>query len=157
MTSVSAQGNLLASGSYDETVQLWNMQTNRKVMQFQHEDQAICVQLHDNLLISSSRDKSTRIWDIKTGNQLYKLSHSSQCNNFDLNASQTVLAVVCDTAVVLWDFKKATKIKEFKLGNTISDVRFNPAGDTLVAGVSDGRVFKIDLEFGSKDQACAIN
>ena len=153
MSSVSVQGNSLASGSYDKTVKVWNMETNREVTQFQHEDQVMCVKLHDNLLISASFDNSTRIWDIKTGNQLHKLSHSGECYNFDLNASKTVLAVACDTSVVLWDYKKATKIKEFKFGENIDDVRFNPAGNTIVAGLGGGEIFKIDVQFGSKDQA----
>ena len=141
------QENLLASGSFDKTVQVWNMQTNRKATQFQHEGGVNCVQLHDNLLVSCSWDNSTRIWDIKTGNQLHKLSHSSECHNFDLNASKTVLAVASDTAVVLWDFKKATKLKEFSLGNEICDVRFNPAGNTLVAALYGGEIFTLDLKF----------
>ena len=151
MTSVSAQGNLLASGSYDETVQLWNMQTNRKVQQFQHEDDVMCVQLHDNLVISSSMDKSVKIWDVSTGNVHQNLSHSNVCYNFDLNPDKTVLAVACATAVVLWDFKKAKMIKEFSLEKTIVDVRFNPAGDKLVAGSVNGSVFKIGLQFDSNN------
>ena len=152
MTSVSVQGDLLASGSNENIVQVWNMQTNQKVAQFQHENEVRCVQLHNNRVISSSFDKSVKIWDILTGNELYNLPHSSVCHNFDLNSLQTVLAVACDTAVVLWDFKKAKKIKEFNLGNNINDVRFNPAGDTLVAGLQDGTVFKINLQFGSNNE-----
>ena len=153
MASVSVQGNSLASGSLDNTVQVWNMQTNRKVTQFQHENQAWCVQLYDNLLVSCSLDKSTRIRDIITGNELHNLSHSSSCLNFDLNPLQTVLAVACNTAVVLWDFKNGKKIKQFNLGKSIRDVRFNLAGNTLVAGLYDGRVFKIDLQFGPNNES----
>ena len=148
MGSVSVEGDLLASGSDDEKVQVWNMQTNRKVAQFQIGNKVTCVKLHKNRVISSSLDQSVKIWDVYT-HQLCNLSHTNACYNFDLNPDKTVLAVACKTAVVLWDYEKAKKIKEFNLGKNMCDVRFNPAGNTLVAGSDDGRVFKIDLQFGS--------
>ena len=152
MSSVSVEGHLLASGSHDKKVQVWDMQTNRKRAEFQHEDKVWCVQLTNKFLISSSSDKSVKIWDLETEKVLYKLTHSRECYNFDLDRDKTVLAVASNTAVVIWDFKKGTKIKEYNPGNWIHDVRFNPAGDTLVAGLHDGRVFKISLQFGSTNE-----
>ena len=123
--------------------------------QFEHEDSVMCVQIHNSWVITSSSDKSVKIWDIDTEEELHKLSHSCACYNFDLDHTQSVLAVACQTAVVLWDVKKATKIKEFNLGNKIYDVRFNPVGDTLVAGNGEGEIFKIDLKSGSNNEGQA--
>ena len=39
VTSVSVQGNLIASGSDDKLAQVWNMETQRKLWQFEHEDE----------------------------------------------------------------------------------------------------------------------
>ena len=116
VTSVNVKGNLVASGSHDKEVQVWNMRRKQKVWQFGHEDKVFCVQLHDKYLITCCNDKSTRIWDIETGKVIHKLVHPRRCNNCDLSPNKTLLAVASDTAVVLWDFKNATKIKEFKLG-----------------------------------------
>ena len=150
MNSVNVKGNLVASGSDDKTVQIWNMRTKQKLWQFQHGDEVNCVQLHDKYLITCCDDKLTRIWDIETGKVIHKLDHPGWCSNCDLSPNKTLLAVASDTAVVLWDFKNATKIKEFKLGKYIHDVKFNRDGTRLVAGLYEGEVFKIDLIFGSE-------
>ena len=140
----------MASGSANKTVQVWNMRTKQKLWHLQHEDKVKCVQLHDKYLITCCYDKSTRIWDIETGKVIQKLVHPGKCYNCDLSPNKTLLAVASLTAVVLWDFKNATKIKEFKLGAKIADVRFNQDGTRLVAGLHEGEVFKIDLIFGSE-------
>ena len=135
-------------------VQVWNMETHSKVWQFQHDRTVNCVQLQNKQLISCSDDEATRIWDLDTGKEVRKLSHDGPCNNFDISPSKTILAVACGSGVVLWNFRLGTKMKEFKLGHKINDLRFNPAGNRIVAGSDDGRVFKIDLpdDYGDKDE-----
>ena len=151
---MSMQGNLLASGSEDKTVQVWNMETKSKVWELKHEEEVICVQLHDKRLISSSDDKMTRIWNLDTGKEIHGLVHEDPCTNFDLSPDKTILAVGCMSGVVLWDFRNAKKLKEIKLGQHANDLRFNPTGNRLVVGLDDGRVFKIDLayEYGDKNE-----
>ena len=143
----------MASGSADKSLQVWNMETNSKVWQFEHEDEVKCVQLHDRWLISSGDDKLTRIWNLDTGKEKHRLVHEHPCYNFDLSPNNTILAVGCDSGVVLWDFETATKIKELKLGeSSTNDLRFNPTGDRLVVGLQDGQVFKIDLAYDCEDK-----
>ena len=141
----------MASGSDDKTVQVWNMETNSKVWEFRHEDQVKCVQLHDKWLISSSFDKTTRIWNLETGQEIHRLVHEDPCTNFDLSPDKTILAVGCGSGVVLWDCRNAKKMKELELEREIADLRFNPAGDRIVVGASDGWIFKIDLAYEYKE------
>ena len=143
----------MASGSADKSLQVWNMETNSKVWQFEHEDEVKCVQLHDRWLISSGDDKLARIRNLDTGIEIHRLVHEDDCNNFDLSPNKTILAVGYDSGVVLWDFKNGTKIKELNLGESPTrDLRFNPTGDRLVVGLYDGRVFKIDLAYDCGDK-----
>ena len=151
--SVSVQGNLVASGSADKTVQVWNMETNSKIWQLQHEGAVYCVQLHDKQLISSSHDNSTRVWNLENGQEIHRLVHEGP-TNFDLSPDETILAVGFASGVVMWDFRNATKLKEFDLEREVADLRFNPAGDRLIVGASDGWIFKIDLayEYGENNE-----
>ena len=144
----------MASGSSNKTVQVWNMETSSKIRQFDHEGAVYCVQLHDKWLISSSHDKSTRIWNLDTGEEIHRLVHEGPCTNFDLSPDKAILAVGCSTGVVLWDFRTATKLREFELEREVTDLRFNPAGDRLIVGASDGWIFKIDLayEYGDNNE-----
>ena len=144
------KGDLLASGSADESIQIWNMASGLKVAEFKHDDCVWCVEFHENWLISSSWDKSTRIWDVENQKLVHQLDHSDWCYNFDISPNKLMLAVATDSGVVIWDLKKVTKIKEFKLG-WCSDVRFNHAGDKIIVGLFDGEVYKIDLIYDSED------
>ena len=133
ITSVHVQGSLLASGSYDKKVRVWNMKMNRQVAQFQHESDVRCVQLHNTLVLSASLDNSVKIWELETGEALHKLAHSGSCNNFDLSPSQTVLAVACQNAVVLWDFKTAKLFRRNKSKSSIFGTIFSTFDSTLLA------------------------
>ena len=142
----------MASGSADQMIQVWNMETNSKVWEFRHEDEVKCVQLHEKWLVSSSVDRTTSIWNLDTGKQIYRLVHEDPCTNFDISPDKTILAVGCASGVVLWDFKNATKIREFELEREVTDLRFNPAGDRIIVGASDGWIFKIDLAYDENNE-----
>ena len=128
------------------------MQTKQKLRHFQHEDVVICVQLHENWLITCSVDKSTRIWDLGDGKQIKKFEQSDKCGNLDISPSKLLLAIASGHELVLVDISKTTKIKEFKLGTGILDVRFNQSGTRLIVGLHEGEVFKIDLIFDSEKE-----
>ena len=151
VTSVSMQGNLIASGSDDTLAQVWNMQTQTKLWQFEHEDEVYCLLFHENLLISCSQDKSTRVWNLANGKQIHRLDQSSRCKNFDISPDKSLLAIASSDDLVLFDFSRTTKIEEFKLGYSLNDVKFNRSGTRLLAGSHKGQVFKIDMFFDSED------
>ena len=149
--SLSVQGNLVASGSWDKTVQVWNMETNENLWDFGYEFRVTCVKLQDNWLVSSATTQTgskheIRVCNVETGEELHRISEVSWCSNFDINPSMTVLAVACEK-VILWDLKTATKIKEFNLLGDIFDLKFNPAGDKLIVGSRGGEVSIIELKF----------
>ena len=101
------------------------------------------VQKVGNFLITSSQDKTVKFWDVHNGDEQHCLLHSSSCYNFDVYKS--VLAVATDSAVVLWNMESFAKIHEFKLGQNIFDLKFNPSGNKIIAGLHNGEVFKIEL------------
>ena len=55
-----------------------------------------------------------------------------------------MLAIAFNERLILWDLKKDTKEELRQLSN-INDVRFNPSGTTLIIGLYEGGVYKIDL------------
>ena len=72
----NADGQILASSSYDETIKLWNPDTGEYIHTLIGHDEAvtsICFSPNQQQLISGSFDQTIKIWDIATGECLKTL------------------------------------------------------------------------------------
>ena len=81
---MSIQGNLLASGSLDNSVQVTDMHKVLQLFEFKHENSVTCVKFNGKQLITGSRDGTVRIWDLVTGKQVDQVISTSKCQHFDL-------------------------------------------------------------------------
>ena len=143
VTSVDVQNVIVASGSIDYKIQVWNMKTSLKLFEVAHEGWVRCVKIVDEMLVSCG-DQTIRIWNLKNGNLLHTLYFPSWCYNFDLNSEKTLLAVAHVKGVSIYNFSSRSKLMEIEL-DTASDVRFNESGTRLIVSQHDGKIFKIDL------------
>ena len=60
--------NILATGSYDATIKIWDLDTGKELRTLQGHTMGIrCLQFDDNKLISGSLDKTLKVWNWRTG------------------------------------------------------------------------------------------
>ena len=144
--SVHIANDLLISGSADKKLQAWSMEKHEKLWEFDHGDEIRHTILRDDQLVACCDGKCIIIVGCKNGKLLKKLHTSDYCYNIDLSPNGSLLAVACNSAVEFWDIRNAVRVKEFKLGTMICDLRFNPSGDTLIAGANNGEIFKIEMK-----------
>jgi WD40 repeat protein len=138
----SPDGKILATGSRDTTVRLWQASDGVSLKTLQgHSDGVTGVAWrHDGkILASGSRDNSVVLWRVSNGEQLgrlmrhkYHITEIAWSPDGEMMASASV-----DYTVLLWDMKTGRVVRSLAHKAQVYAVAWNPDGDVLATGSSD--------------------
>ncbi|KAH8108525.1 hypothetical protein DFH11DRAFT_1084988 [Phellopilus nigrolimitatus] len=152
----SPDGQHIVSGSYDNTVRIWDAKTGQQLHELSgHSSQVNAVAYSPDAqhIVSGSYDNTVRIWDAKTGQQLHELSgHSSQVNAVAYSPNgQYIVSGSDDKIVRIWDAKSGQQLHELS-GHTsyIESVAYSPDGQHIVSGSGDRTVRIWDAKSGKQ-------
>lgn len=152
--ALSPDGQLLATGGYDGSIQLWYLATGQFLQSFEgHTNwvRSIIFSNNSQYLISCSEDRTIRIWNLKTGDCLNTLlGHRGRVWAIVLNKQDNLLISVSDDQKIkLWEFPLG-KCLNVVQGYThkIRSVAFSPDDKFLASGSDDGivRLWNIDTK-----------
>ena len=143
----SPDGAILASGSWDSTARLWDLETGREITTLDgYFGEGSVAFSPDGATLAVASRSGIRLLDPKTWKEVNTLGRSSVHSLAFSPDGATLAAGSRDGTVVLWDTETARRVATHE-GHT-ADVRslaFSLDGATLASGARDGTVLVWDL------------
>ena len=161
---------ILASGSEDETIKLWEVDTGREILTIRGHSgyvNSVAFSPDGKILASGSDDKTIRIWEVQTGKLLCILGNWNRGEYFGHSGGVTAIAFH-PNGQTLASASKDKNVKIWQLGDDILDpnfgkvkstltghsrpvraIAFSPDGKTLASGSEDNTIKIWDLNLGN--------
>ncbi|MYF91008.1 MAG: T9SS type A sorting domain-containing protein [Gemmatimonadetes bacterium] len=139
----SPYGTILASGSWDGMVKLWDMATNTNTTTLEDDVGVTSIAFSpDGTTLATASIHSIKLWDVATGTNIATLA-GSFFESMAFSPDGKTLATASWKEIKLWDVptRKNTAILTLE-GHTdaVYSVAFSPDGSTIVSGSEDGTV-----------------
>ncbi|NER24798.1 MAG: TIR domain-containing protein [Symploca sp. SIO1C2] len=150
--AISPNGQMIASGSADGKVQLWDLEGNPIGKPFEgHKKGVFSVAFSPDgqTIVSGSEDTTLRLWDLK-GNLIGKPFEGHEYRLLSVAFSpdgKTIISGSTDKTLRLWD-TEGNPIGEPFTGHKdyVTSVAFSPDGQTIVSGSADKTLRLWDIE-----------
>lgn len=147
----SPDGQMLASGSDDQTITIWHLNANQSIKLSGHDHwiRAVAFSSNGRQLVSGSDDQTVRTWDTRTGQCLSILyGHENRVWSVAFSHDDQWIASGSDDQTVrTWDVETGQCVSTLQgHSNWILAVAFRPDGKKLASGCEDKNVRIWDLQ-----------
>lgn len=143
--ALSPDGKLLASGSLDKMVTLWDLQTDQPVRTWETPDQVYSMAFFPDgeRLLVGGQNGTLSAWLTETGKSAFEARAFVPSWQLDVTISpdQTIYAIASrDINVTIYDAAKDEWLRAAEHPAPVWSVAYSPDGSTLAAGREDGSI-----------------
>ncbi|KAF1808535.1 WD40 repeat-like protein [Eremomyces bilateralis CBS 781.70] len=159
----SPDGKVIASGSYDETVRLWDAGSGAALQTLDGHSNAVSAVAFSpdgKVIASGSHDRTVRLWDAGSGAALQTLDgHSRAVSAVAFSLDGKVIASGSyDRTVRLWDAGSGAALQTLDgHSHAVSAVAFSPDGKVIASGSHDETVRLWDAGSGAALQTLTVD
>jgi eukaryotic-like serine/threonine-protein kinase len=155
--SISADGNLLVSGSADHSLKIWDLVTGKLRQTLKGHSApvtAVALSSDGKMLVSGSEDTTLKIWDVSTSTLLHTLSeHTDRVYAVALSPDgKTIASGSQDFTVKLWNAETGELIRTLSQPaghrNAVSAVAISPDNKQVASGSWEKNIKLWDLQTG---------
>ncbi|KKK12571.1 sulfur metabolite repression control protein [Aspergillus rambellii] len=141
------EDNILATGSYDTTIKIWDTETGEELRTLRgHESGIRCLQFDDTKLISGSMDRTVKVWNWRTGECISTYTgHRGGVIGLHFDASILASGSV-DKTVKIWNFEDKSTFLLRGHTDWVNAVRVDTMSRTVFSASDDCTVRLWDLD-----------
>ncbi|KAF5333909.1 hypothetical protein D9758_017931 [Tetrapyrgos nigripes] len=156
--ALSADGQQVVSGSSDETIRIWNVETGeeeKKLEGHSHLVTSVAFSADGQRVVSGSSDLTIRIWNVETGEEEKKLEgHSHSVTSVAFSADgQRVVSGSDDKTIRIWNVETGEEEKKLEgHSHWVRSVAFSADGQRVVSGSSDKTIRIWNVETGEEEK-----
>lgn len=142
MAVFSADGKKFVSGSYDQTIRLWDVESGQELKVFSNHTEwvkGVAISQDDEIVVSASLDHSAKAWNSQTGQEICSFGDESIIQSVAISPNKKYIVTGSEAGTVrLWDLESKKEI--FCLGEHMTGAlatSFSPDGNLIA--VSTGK------------------
>ncbi|KAI0129108.1 WD domain-containing protein [Xylariales sp. AK1849] len=146
VTCLQFDDNILASGSYDATIKLWDMETGEVIRTLVGHQQGIrSLQFDDRLLVSGGLDGLVKIWNWRTGVCINTIHHQAGVITVHMDGDLLASGSM-DKSIKIFNFKTQQSFCLRGHEDWVNQVKIDVASRTVFSASDDCTVRLWDLD-----------
>ena len=150
--AISPNGQTIASGSYDKTIKIWNVQTGEVNTLIGHGNaiSSLAISSNGKLLVSGSWDRKIKLWNLETRELLRTFTgHSDDVESVAISPdNQTIVSGSYDKTIKIWNLQTGKLIRTLNSSDNVRSVAISPDGQTVATSSGDGKIMIWQLNTG---------